>query len=173
MRTAVCQFVENLSLVHFPLDPTIVDLWLNALRECLPSADLNIQKLASTAITSLIAEYLLDESDQHSALLGRFLAETTGNHQQARMGNSLAVGLMPKTLLTADPAGVVQHLCLCARITEKTVQWAEARKNALGALAQVSLTVGISDSNPGVLSSHFCFHFFIELTFKRTDLTEI
>ncbi|EFX89923.1 hypothetical protein DAPPUDRAFT_232096 [Daphnia pulex] len=37
----------------------------------------------------------------------------------------------------------------CALITDKTLQWAESRKNALTALSLVCTTVGIAPSSPG------------------------
>ena len=153
MRMAACQFIDNLSVGHYPLHHSIINVWLNSLRECLASADPNIQQSAVKAIAALIAEYFPDEQHQHAAILDRFLLETTGTHQQARMGNALALGSMPVFILKPALADVVRHLCLCASITEKTVQWAEARKNALGALAQLTSTVGISPSNPGSMHS--------------------
>lgn len=150
MRTAACQFIDCLSLGRYPLDSSVINLWLNCLYECLASSDGAIQKLAVKAITSLVGEYLADGTKEaHSAILHHFLTETTGTNQQARMGNALAVGSMPVFILLTDLPAVVERLRLCAAISDKTVQWAEARKNALWALSQVASTIGVSESNPG------------------------
>ena len=163
MRTAACQFIDSLSLGRYPLDSSIINLWLNCLYECLASSDGAIQKLAVKAITSLVGEYLADRTKEaHLTILHRFLAETTGNNQQARMGNALAVGSMPTFVLLADIPAVVQQLRLCATISDKTGQWAEARKNALWALSQVASTVGVSSSNSGASD-------WFQVIFKRVD----
>ncbi|EFX64885.1 hypothetical protein DAPPUDRAFT_333736 [Daphnia pulex] len=56
---------------------------------------------------------------------------------------------MPRFLLTVSLPKVIQQLCTCALITDKTLQWAESRKNALTALSLVCTTVGIAPSSPG------------------------
>lgn len=150
MRIAVCHFVEDLSLGQFALPSNVVDRWLSSLKECLSSADPNVQQSAVNAVTSLIGQYFYQQSaDKLSILLQQFLSEVSSNHQQARIGNALALGSMPRFLLTVSLDEIVQQLCSCAMITEKTLQWAESRKNALAALALVCSTVGIAPSNPG------------------------
>lgn len=151
MRVAVCHFIEDLSLGHFPLPDTIVGRWLNALKECLASADSNVQQSSIGAVTSLIGQFFQQQpTDQLSSLLHNFLPEVTSNNQQARVGNALALGSMPRFLLIVSLDEVIQQLCTCALITDKTLQWAESRKNALTALAQVCNTVGIAPSSPGI-----------------------
>ena len=55
MRVACSQFMQNLSHGHFPLDSALVDRWLHMLsKECLSSADSNVQQSAVPAITALI-----------------------------------------------------------------------------------------------------------------------
>ncbi|EFX77016.1 hypothetical protein DAPPUDRAFT_248358 [Daphnia pulex] len=57
---------------------------------------------------------------------------------------------MPRFLLTVSLPKGIQQLCMtCALITDKTLQWAESRKNALTALSLVCTTVGIAPSSPG------------------------
>ena len=153
IRVAVCHFIEDLSLGPFPLPESVVDRWLHALRECLASADSNVQQSAIGAVTSLIGQFFQHESTEKlSVLLQHFLPEVTSNSQQARVGNSLALGSMPRFLLTVALGDVVKQLCTCALITDKTLPWAEARKNALAALALVCTTVGIAPSSPGNLN---------------------
>ncbi|EFX77015.1 hypothetical protein DAPPUDRAFT_248359 [Daphnia pulex] len=57
MRIAVCYFIQDLSSGGFPLLYAVVDRWLKALRECLASADSNVQQSAISAVTALIGEY--------------------------------------------------------------------------------------------------------------------
>ncbi|EFX64884.1 hypothetical protein DAPPUDRAFT_265604 [Daphnia pulex] len=57
MRIAVCHFIQDLSSGGFPLLDAVVDRWLKALRECLASADSNVQQSAISAVTALIGEY--------------------------------------------------------------------------------------------------------------------
>ncbi|EFX62416.1 hypothetical protein DAPPUDRAFT_270442 [Daphnia pulex] len=121
-----------------------------ALRECLASADSNVQQSAISAVTALIGEYFRHQPvEKLTALLNHFLPEVTSNNQQARVGNALALGSMPRFLLTVSLPKVIQQLCTCALITDKTLQWAESRKNALTALSLVCTTVGIAPSSPG------------------------
>ncbi|EFX70076.1 hypothetical protein DAPPUDRAFT_257534 [Daphnia pulex] len=150
MRIAVCHFIQDLSSGGFPLLDAVVDRWLKALRECLASADSNVQQSAISAVTALIGEYFRHQPvEKLTALLNHFLPEVTSNNQQARVGNALALGSMPRFLLTVSLPKVIQQLCTCALITDKTLQWAESRKNALTALSLVSTTVGIDPSSPG------------------------
>jgi hypothetical protein len=150
MRVAVCHFIQDLSSGGFPLPDTVVDRWMKALRECLASADSNVQHSAISAVTALIGEYFQHQSaEKFTDLLNHFLPEVTGNNQQARVGNALALGSMPRFLLTVSLSEVIQQLCTCALITDKTLQWAESRKNALTALSLVCTTVGIAPSSPG------------------------
>ncbi len=150
MRIAVCHFIQDLSSGGFPLPDAVVDRWLKALRECLASADSNVQQSAISAVTALIGEYFhLQPVEKLTVLLNHFLPEVTSNNQQARVGNALALGSMPRFLLTVSLPEVIQQLCTCARITDKTLQWAESRKNALTALSLVCTTVGIAPCSPG------------------------
>ncbi|XP_046632887.1 tubulin-specific chaperone D-like [Daphnia pulicaria] len=150
MRIAVCHFIQDLISGGFPLPDAVVDRWLKALRECLASADSNVQQSAISAVTALIGEYFRHQPvEKLTALLNHFLPEVTSNNQQARVGNALALGSMPRFLLTVSLQKVIQLLCTCALITDKTLQWAESRKNALTALSLVCTTVGIAPSSPG------------------------
>jgi len=75
------------------------------------------------------------------------LAESIGNNQQGRVGNALLLGSMPRFILMVDLPSVVHHLCTCAAISDKTLQWAESRKNALASLATLCSTVCIARPN--------------------------
>lgn len=154
MRIAVCHFIQDLSSGSFPLPDAVVNHWLKALRECLASSDSNVQRCSVTAVTALIGEYFQHQPvEKLTELLNHFLPEVTSNNQQARVGNALALGSMPRFLLTVSLSQVIKQLCVCARITDKTLQWAESRKNALAALSLVSATVGIDPS--GILPNSF------------------
>jgi hypothetical protein len=150
MRVAVCHFIQDLSSGGFPLPDTVVNRWLKSLKECLASADSNVQQSAIRAVTALIGEYFQHQpAEKLTSLLNNFLPEVTSNNQQARVGNALALGSMPRFLLTVSLTEVIKQLCSCALITDKTLQWAESRKNALTALSVVCTTVGIAPSSPG------------------------
>ncbi|EFX64435.1 hypothetical protein DAPPUDRAFT_118178 [Daphnia pulex] len=167
MRIAVCHFIQDLSLGGFPLLDAVVDRWLKALRECLASADSNVQQSAISAVTALIGDYFRHQPvEKLTALLNHFLPEVTSNNQQARVGNALALGSMPRFLLTVSLPKVIQQLCTCALITDKTLQWAESRKNALTALSLVCTTVGIAPSSPVKMTDGLIFIYFeISLNF--------
>ena len=167
MRIAVCHFIQDLSSGGFPLLDAVVDRWLKALRECLASADSNVQQSAISAVTALIGEYFRHQPvEKLTALLNHFLPKVTSNNQQARVGNALALGSMPRFLLTVSLPKVIQQLCTCALITDKTLQWAESRKNALTALSLVCTTVGIAPSSPGKMTDGLIFIYFeISLNF--------
>jgi hypothetical protein len=167
MRIAVCHFIQDLSSGGFPLPDAVVDRWLKALRECLASADSNVQQSAISAVTALIGEYFRHQPvEKLTALLNHFLPEVTSNNQQARVGNALALGSMPRFLLTVSLPKVIQQLCTCALITDKTLQWAESRKNALTALSLVCTTVGIAPSSPGKMTDDLiCIYFEMSLNF--------
>jgi hypothetical protein len=158
MRLAVCHLAEHLSLGRFPLPNNITDRWLDGLRECLASNDSGVQQSAVTAVRVLVGQYYRLSPERLPAVLGRFLTETTSMQQEARVGNALALGSMPDFVLKVDLSGVVQNLCQCALITPKTLQWAEARKNALAALAMVCTTVSIvGGSSAGIFLFSFRF----------------
>ncbi|EFX62195.1 hypothetical protein DAPPUDRAFT_270837 [Daphnia pulex] len=161
MRIAVCHFIQDLSSGGFPLLDAVVDRWLKALRECLASADSNVQQSAISAVTALIGDYFRHQPvEKLTALLNHFLPEVTSNNQQARVGNALALGSMPRFLLTVSLPKVIQQLCTCALITDKTLQWAESRKNALTALSLVCTTVGIAPSSPVKMTDGLIFIYF-------------
>ena len=61
---------------------------------------------------------------------------------------------MPKFMLAGNLSRVIINMCQVAEITESTLQWAESRKNALSALAQIAVTVGIAD--PGISFGILC-----------------
>ncbi|EFX76035.1 hypothetical protein DAPPUDRAFT_249570 [Daphnia pulex] len=68
-----------------------------ALRECLASADSNVQQSAISAVTALIGDYFRHQPvEKLTALLNHFLPEVTSNNQQARVGNAPALGSMPR-----------------------------------------------------------------------------
>ncbi|EFX72682.1 hypothetical protein DAPPUDRAFT_254224 [Daphnia pulex] len=112
MRIAVCHFIQDLSSGGFPLLDAVVDRWLKALRECLASADSNVQQSAISAVTALIGDYFRHQPvEKLTALLNHFLPEVTSNNQQARVGNALALGSMPRFLLTtADLEPLLHYL---------------------------------------------------------------
>ncbi|EFX73827.1 hypothetical protein DAPPUDRAFT_109456 [Daphnia pulex] len=110
MRIAVCHFIQDLSSGGFPLLDAVVDRWLKALRECLASADSNVQQSAISAVTALIGEYFRHQPvEKLTALLNHFLPEVTSNNQQARVGNVLALGSMPRFILTVFLPKVIQQ----------------------------------------------------------------
>ncbi|XP_046640279.1 tubulin-specific chaperone D-like [Daphnia pulicaria] len=69
---------------------------------------------------------------------------------------------MPRFLLTVSLPKVIQQLCTCALITDKTLQWAESRKNALTALSLVCTTVGIQPSGVDQVTLAGIFRTFID-----------
>jgi tubulin-specific chaperone D len=155
MRLALSKFIENCSTGHLPLPPSIIEPWLAVLRDCLASADVSVQQAAVKPVAALINQYFSESpSDVQTAILERFIVDMASSNQQARMGNSLALGSMPKFMLAGNLSRVINNLCQVAEITESTLQWAESRKNALSALAQITVTVGIAD--PGISFGIFC-----------------
>ena len=155
MRLAAAKFIENCSTGHFPLDKSVIDAWLNVLRDCLASADAIVQQSSAKAVAALINQYYASQSPEVLAsVLQRFIVDISANSQQSRIGNALALGLLPQFILKDNLPTVVHHLCRSAAITENTLQWAESRKSAIGALAQVCLTVGVSEPGKTNFSSH-------------------
>lgn len=153
MRIAVSRFIDDVSTAHFPSPGPLVQRWFAALKDCLASADPSVQQAAVKAITSLINEFFIEKtSEEIEEVLGRFLAECMANNQQARIGNALALGSMPRFVLVSNVSAVVENLCLCALITEKTAQWAESRKSSLTSLASVCSTVGLVPIHSGNFS---------------------
>lgn len=59
-RVACSRFIEDVSQGRFPLPSELVDRWLNALsKDCLSSADVNVQQSAVPAVAGLICEQFL------------------------------------------------------------------------------------------------------------------
>lgn len=65
---------------------------------------------------------------------------------------------MPRFILIIKLKDVFQRLFTCALVTDKTLQWADARRTALSSIATIVATVGVSSAiNPGSWSLSLLF----------------
>nr|XP_020641570.1 tubulin-specific chaperone D [Pogona vitticeps]XP_020641571.1 tubulin-specific chaperone D [Pogona vitticeps]XP_020641572.1 tubulin-specific chaperone D [Pogona vitticeps] len=156
MRPAVCTLIEKLSLSKMPFrkDP-IIDGWqwlINDSLRCLHLVSSNarhqIKESAVSALAALCNEYYCTEGGeanpaQQDELVNQYISSLQSHEEMIRCGFSLALGALPKFLLKGKLKEVLEGLKRVTFISPETVSFAESRRDALKAIAQVSLTVGV------------------------------
>ncbi|GBM64386.1 Tubulin-specific chaperone D [Araneus ventricosus] len=145
MRNAVCLLIEKSSMAALPFhkDEKLIEKWQEMLDSCLQHADASVRSSAVSALPHFLNQYYPSDSPQCSALLKRYLEHLSSNHMETRCGFALAVGAFPKFMLNGSVAHTIQSLSKCAELTEEFSSWAEVRRDAIKALSQIAVTVGI------------------------------
>ncbi|XP_043924058.1 tubulin-specific chaperone D [Protopterus annectens] len=156
MRPAVCHLIEKLSFSKMPFktDP-IIGGWQWLIEDSLKnlhlfstSAKQMIKESAVTALAALCNEYYQSDhgtalKDMQDQLITKCIAELHSTEEMTRCGFSLALGFLPKFMLTGKLQQVLEGLKSVTCITPKDVHFAEARRDALIAIARVCVTVGV------------------------------
>uniref|UniRef100_A0A6I8SRF3 Tubulin-specific chaperone D n=1 Tax=Xenopus tropicalis TaxID=8364 RepID=A0A6I8SRF3_XENTR len=152
MRPAVCCLVEKLSLSQFPHPgEDIIGGWLWLITNSLKSLHLfsstarqKIKEAAVSALSTLCQEYYKGRAAAaHDDLVKQFTSELQSSEEMVRCGFSLALGALPQFLLKGRLQQVLGGLRRVTSISGKDVGFAESRRDALRAIAQVCQTVGV------------------------------
>ncbi|XP_069728409.1 tubulin-specific chaperone D [Phaenicophaeus curvirostris] len=156
MRPAVCTLIEKLSLSKMPFrgDPIIGDWqWLiNDTLRSLPlissAARQKIKESAVSALSALCNEYYINEKGEadpalQDELVTQCVSELQSTEEMIRCGFSRALGALPRFLLKGRLQQVLEGLKKVTLITPTDMSFAEARREALIAIANVCQTVGV------------------------------
>ncbi|XP_054723921.1 tubulin-specific chaperone D-like [Uloborus diversus] len=150
MRTAACLLVEKCSLAALPLPPgeDIPAKWQRLLDGCLRHADGGVRASAVSALPHFLGRHLRPGD----RILDRYLEGLGEEHMESRCGFALAIGALPASVLAGRVEEAVRALGRCVEDTEEHPEWADARRDAVRALAGVARTVGTGGlGDPGPL----------------------
>ncbi|XP_061405504.1 tubulin-specific chaperone D [Lethenteron reissneri] len=154
MRPAVCRLVEKLSLAKMPFkNDEVIDGWQWLIDDCLKNLQRfnnpdGIKAAAISALAALCEFYYqakAGEADRavQAALLERYLAGLQSSDKMTRCGFSCALGALPTFMLAGHISQVLAGLQQATAIGPHEEKFAEARRDAVGAIASVCLTVGV------------------------------
>lgn len=156
MRQAVCVLIENLSLSKMPLaGDAVIDGWLWLINDTLRNLHLisshsrqKTKEAAVLALAALCGEYFMKEPGEadpagQGDLVTQYLAALRSPEEATRCGFSLALGALPALLLRGRLQQVLAGLGAITRISPEDASFAEARRDALKAIASICQTVGV------------------------------
>lgn len=179
MKKASCYMIHCLSEAGLPLQLNVFsDLqappkdmkkeWLVVLNEVLHHADPTVSVIAIDALPYLVNSYFsfLDSnkkrvavSDEQRDVIDSYINVILSTKQErSRQGHSLALASLPKFMFEGRVTSVITALQQSSQITTDTVDWAEARRDAIVALSKVIITVGFAsnDASDVITSDLFC-----------------
>uniref|UniRef100_A0A8C3NMA2 Tubulin-specific chaperone D n=1 Tax=Geospiza parvula TaxID=87175 RepID=A0A8C3NMA2_GEOPR len=140
-----CTLIEKLSLSKMPFrgDPIISKYEVN---KCI-SVPL-LQESAVTALAALCNEFYINERREadpalQDELVTQYVSELQNSEEMIRCGFSRALGALPRFLLKGRLQQVLEGLKKVTIISPEDVSFAEARRDALIAIAKVCQTVGV------------------------------
>ncbi|XP_053850363.1 tubulin-specific chaperone D isoform X1 [Vidua macroura] len=156
MRPAVCTLIEKLSLSKMPFrgDP-IISGWQWLINDSLrhltlvsSAARQHIKESAVSALAALCNEFYIDERGEadpalQDELVTQYVSELQNAEEMIRCGFSRALGALPRFLLKGRLQQVLEGLKKVTIISPEDVSFAEARRDALIAIAKVCQTVGV------------------------------
>ena len=145
MRQAVSQYILNISASSLDLPRTILFSWLAVLEENLASSEVAVQAAATPALVPLLQQLLVSREGSvdiksRDKVVDSYLVHITST-EVLRKGFSAALGAVPAHLLEGKEEEVISGLITACKISEGTEAWAEARREAVRALALVAVTV--------------------------------
>ncbi|NWT72432.1 TBCD protein, partial [Prunella himalayana] len=156
MRPAVCTLIEKLSLSKMPFrgDP-IISGWQWLINDSLrhltlvsSAARQHIKESAVSALAALCNEFYINERGEadpalQEELVTQYVSELQNTEEMIRCGFSRALGALPRFLLKGRLQQVLEGLKKVTIISPEDVSFAEARRDALIAIAKVCQTVGV------------------------------
>ncbi|GFO18516.1 tubulin-specific chaperone d-like [Plakobranchus ocellatus] len=149
MRTSVCCLIEKCSLSKLPFhNKPVIDSWQGVINECLTRTEPEIQAAAVSAIAPFFPEYYTDAggsvlTDKQDYILSLYLQELKSSSEPTRQGHSLALGALPKVMVTSQLERILCGLIEVTKVTQKEEKMAEARRDGVKALASLCQTVGV------------------------------
>uniref|UniRef100_A0A8B9ZBL2 Tubulin-specific chaperone D n=1 Tax=Buteo japonicus TaxID=224669 RepID=A0A8B9ZBL2_9AVES len=153
----VCTLIEKLSLSKMPFrgDP-IIGGWQWLINDSLRSLPLvssaarqHIKESAVSALAALCNEYYINENGEadpalQDELVTQYVSELQNTEEMIRCGFSRALGALPRFLLKGRLQQVLEGLKKVTLISPADVSFAEARRDALIAIAKVCQTIGVN-----------------------------
>ena len=161
MRSAICRFIECLSLARLPLTVKQQVKLLDSVDACLKHPKEDVQEAAAAALGSLTRSYFpVGPSGPSDRLQKRVVNKyvdivVTDDNPAAVRGYTLALGRLPKKLL-APSACVLDRILTCladtARINSKVGNEgdAETRRNAILSIVGVVTEVGMTVASDNI-----------------------
>ncbi|NWR19316.1 TBCD protein, partial [Emberiza fucata] len=152
----VCALIEKLSLSKMPFrgDP-IISGWQWLINDSLrhltlvsSAARQHIKESAVSALAALCNEFYINERGEadpalQDELVTQYVSELQNTEEMIRCGFSRALGALPRFLLKGRLQQVLEGLKKVTIISPEDVSFAEARRDALIAIAKVCQTVGV------------------------------
>uniref|UniRef100_UPI00398F11B9 tubulin-specific chaperone D n=1 Tax=Pristiophorus japonicus TaxID=55135 RepID=UPI00398F11B9 len=163
MRPAVCCFIEKMSLSKMPLkNDSIITEWQWLIDDSLKSIHhftstakqkIKFQEAVISALTALCNEYYQTaegtaDPEVQNKIVDKYISELQRSEEMTRCGFSLALGALPKFMFSGKLHQVLEGLQRVTWMTVKAATFAEARRDALKAIAQVCKTVGVNEDGP-------------------------
>ncbi|NXW84811.1 TBCD protein, partial [Alopecoenas beccarii] len=156
MRPAGKYYSCGLSLSKIPFrgDP-IIGGWQWLINDSLRSLPLvssaarqHVKESAVSALAALCNEYYINETGEadpalQDELVTQYVSELQNTEEMIRCGFSRALGALPRFLLKGRLQQVLEGLKKVTLITPADVSFAEARRDALIAIAKVCQTMGV------------------------------
>uniref|UniRef100_A0A8D3D3D2 Tubulin-specific chaperone D n=1 Tax=Scophthalmus maximus TaxID=52904 RepID=A0A8D3D3D2_SCOMX len=153
MRPAMCVLIEKLSLSKMPFknDAVIVDWqWLidDTIQNPYHMSSGAKDGIMVTALSALCEEYYKDQAGQadpqiQDVLVSQYIEGLNSQRMLTRCGSALALGCLPTFMIH----GKLKQVCFKLRAhfqdTQKEGSFTEARRDAIRAIAQLCLTVGV------------------------------
>uniref|UniRef100_A0A669Q3V7 Tubulin-specific chaperone D n=1 Tax=Phasianus colchicus TaxID=9054 RepID=A0A669Q3V7_PHACC len=108
----------------------------------------HVKDSAVSALSALCNEYYINENGEadpalQDELVAQYISELQSTEQMVRCGFSLALGALPRFLLKGRLQQVLEGLRKVTLITPRDVSFAESRRDALIAIAEICQTVGV------------------------------
>ncbi|XP_069810141.1 tubulin-specific chaperone D isoform X2 [Dendropsophus ebraccatus] len=158
MRPAVCCLIEKLSLSKIPFPGQDVVDWQSLINDCLKSLHLfsssarpKIKEAAVSALSALCNEFYQGPDGEvdpvtQDDIISYYTTQLHSAEEMTRCGFSLSLGALPKFMLKNKLEQVLDGLRKVTTISGRDVRFAESRRDALKAISQVCLSVGVDAS---------------------------
>ncbi|NXI25760.1 TBCD protein, partial [Sterrhoptilus dennistouni] len=154
--SSFCTLIEKLSLSKMPFrgDP-IIGGWQWLINDSLrhltlvsSAARQHIKESAVSALAALCNEFYINERGEadpalQDELVTQYVSELQNSEEMIRCGFSRALGALPRFLLKGRLQQVLEGLKKVTVISPEDVSFAEARRDALIAIAKVCQTAGV------------------------------
>jgi hypothetical protein len=144
MRPAICRLAETTAAAGLPLAEEQRACLLGQLKDNLRHSSPDIQAAAGRALAAFAVRYLRDAAaEAQQQLVQHFMAALgEAGNPAARRGGALALGALPRWLLELQQGAVLAALAAATTVEPAAEERdAEARVNAVGALARAELTL--------------------------------
>uniref|UniRef100_A0A8C4TKA9 Tubulin-specific chaperone D n=1 Tax=Erpetoichthys calabaricus TaxID=27687 RepID=A0A8C4TKA9_ERPCA len=153
---SVCLLIEKLSSSQIPFkEDAIIREWqrliddsLKNLHLCSAAAKPKIKDAAVSALAALCNEFYKRVDGTAIALVSRYVSELENPEEMTRCGYALGLGALPHFMLHGRLVQVLEGLRKAASIRAKDARFAEARRDALIAIARVCESAGVSPQGP-------------------------